>query len=145
MTTNVAEFSIKYELDKYNLFENDSWVVSLRPQQKTPFSMLLSLKKDKFQLRDLDTQETKELQECFAFIEKLCYDTLGVDKLNYLCLMMIDSIIHYHVFPRFKNEIQIENHILKDIYFPGPVDIIDDYSLNTEIVEKYLKYLLKNK
>lgn len=139
MTTNVAEFSVKYELDKYNLFENDSWIVSLRPQQKTPFSMLLSLKKDKFQLRDLDAQETNELQECFTFIEKLCYDTLGADKLNYLCLMMIDSIIHYHVFPRFKNELVLNHLRLKDVYFPKPVELLDDHSIDIDPIFNYLK------
>ena len=28
MTTNVLEFNFKYQLDKYNLFENDNWIVS---------------------------------------------------------------------------------------------------------------------
>ena len=36
MTNSVKEFITKYRLEENMLFENSNWVVSLRPEQKTP-------------------------------------------------------------------------------------------------------------
>ena len=77
----------------------------------------------------------KTKEKAYDFIETLSYEKLGASKVNYLCLMMIDSIIHYHVFPRFSKELIIENDILKDEYFPKPVDLLDGWHMNIEIIK----------
>lgn len=139
MTTNVLEFKIKYKLEEYNLFENNNWIVSLRPEQKTPFSMLISVKFDIFSLTDLTPVQMSELHDCYKFIENLSYKKLKATKVNYLCLMMVDSIVHFHVFPRFKDELILNDVSLEDIYFPKPVDLLDKFSLNVDLVESFFK------
>ncbi|WP_417857461.1 MULTISPECIES: hypothetical protein [Flavobacteriaceae] len=141
MTTNVLEFKIKYQVDEYNLFENNNWIVSLRPEQKTPFSMLISVKFDIFSLSDLTPIQMSELHDCYKFIENLSYKKLEATKVNYLCLMMVDSIVHFHVFPRFNKSLAYKGVSLKDVYYPKPVDILDKNSLNISLVESYLKNL----
>ena len=138
MTNTYKEFHQKYNLSKLKIFENNNWIVSLRPEQKTPFSLLLTIKSDKNELRNLNEFEMNDLIKAYDFIETLSYEKLGASKVNYLCLMMIDSIIHYHVFPRFSKELIIENDILKDEYFPKPVDLLDGWHMNIEIIKKHL-------
>lgn len=139
MTTNVLEFTTEYQLNKYNLFENSNWIVSLRPEQKTPFSMIISIKSNKYKLSTLTPVEIIELHDCYKFIENLCFNKLKATKINYLCLMMIDSIIHFHVFPRFKDKLLVEDVYYKDIYYPKPVDLLDKQSLNIDSIFKFIK------
>ena len=139
MTTSVSEFTAKYKLNDYKLFENENWIVSLRPEQKTPFSMIISIKSNIYQLRDLNSFQISELHETYKFIEDISYDKLKANKINFLCLMMIDSIVHFHVFPRFKNMFHYKNNQLADKYFPKPVDLTDGFSLDTDIIDNILK------
>ncbi|MDB4600499.1 hypothetical protein OAG97_02140 [Akkermansiaceae bacterium] len=142
MSYSVSEFSSKYALKHFKVFENDNWIVSLRPEQKTPFSMIISVKADIFQMRDLDRFQVLELQECYNFIENVCYDELKVTKLNYLCLMMIDSIVHFHVFPRFEKPFEHGPYKLPDKYFPMPVDLTDGCLLNIKVIKKVFQEFL---
>ena len=137
MTDTYREFYQKYKIAKLKVFENNNWIVSLRPEQKTPFSFLLTIKSDKNELRSLNELEMIDLIESYNFIETLCYEKLGAVKVNYLCLMMLDSIVHYHVFPRFNKELIIENHVLIDEYFPKPVNLLDGKNLNISVMKKY--------
>ena len=51
--------------------------------------------------------------------------------------MMIDSIVHYHVFPRFNKELIIKNNVLIDEYFPKPVNLLDGKNLNIRLMKEY--------
>ena len=137
MTNTYKEFHLKYNISKFKIFENNNWIVSLRPEQKTPFSLLLTIKSDKNELRSLNEFEMIDLIESYDFIETLSYDKLGAIKVNYLCLMMVDSIVHYHVFPRFSKELIIEKDVLIDEYFPKPVNLLDGKNLNIKPMKKY--------
>ena len=137
MTNTYKEFHQKYNISKLKIFENNNWIVSLRPEQKTPFSLLLTIKSDKNELRSLNEFEMFDLIESYDFIETLSYDKLGAIKVNYLCLMMVDSIVHYHVFPRFSKELIIEKDVLIDEYFPKPVNLLDGKDLNIKLMKKY--------
>ena len=137
MTNTYKEFYQKYNISKLKIFENNNWIVSLRPEQKTPFSLLLTIKSDKNELRSLNEFEMTDLIESYDFIETLSYDKLGAIKVNYLCLMMVDSIVHYHVFPRFSKELIIEKDVLIDEYFPKPVNLLDGKNLNIKPMKKY--------
>ena len=139
MTKTYKEFHQKYNMSKLKIFENNNWIVSLRPEQKTPFSLLLAIKSDKNELRSLNESEMIDLIESYDFIENFAYDKLGAIKVNYICLMMIDSIVHYHVFPRFSEELIIKNDVLVDEYFPKPVNLLDGKNLNLKLMKKYFK------
>ena len=56
--------------------------------------------------------------------------------------MMIDSVVHFHVFPRFRNGFCFDKYVLEDKYFPKPVDLTDGFSLDD--VDLFLNFL-KNK
>ena len=137
MTNSYKEFHQKYNISKLKIYENNNWIVSLRPEQKTPFSLLLTIKSDKNELRSLNESEMIDLIDSYDFIENLAYDKLGAIKVNYICLMMLDSIVHYHVFPRFSEELIIENDVLIDEYFPKPVNLLDGKNLNLKLMKKY--------
>ena len=139
MTKSVIEFSEKYDINKYRIYENDCWIVSLRPEQKTPFSMIVSVKSNAFELRELSSVQILKLHEIFVFIENICYNELKASKVNFMCLMMIDAIVHFHIFPRFETMFKYGNNELIDRYYPKPVDLTDGYTMNTGIIDKILK------
>ena len=95
-------------------------------------------------MRDLNSSQILELQETYKFIENISYDNLKANKVNFLCLMMVDSIVHFHVFPRFESVFNYKNIKLVDKYFPKPVDLTDGYSLNTDTIDNILKEYLNN-
>ena len=139
MSKNFKEFSAKYKLFDNILYENKNWVVSIRPEQKTPFSMILTIKKDVFQIRNLSKSEFLDLQDCYMFIKKLVFDKLNAFKINYLCLMLIDSIVHFHVFPRFNKPFITNGFKLIDNYYPKPVDLSDNKKIDFNMIKKSLE------
>ena len=80
MTNSYKEFHQKYNISKLKNFENNNWIVSLRPEQKTPFSLLLTIKSDKNELRSLNESEMVDLIDSYDFIENFAYDKLGGSK-----------------------------------------------------------------
>ena len=138
MSKNFKEFEKKYRVNENILYQNDNWVVSLRPIQKTPFSMLITCKKDLFQIRNLSHIQFHDLKSCYNFIENLVFDKFNAVRVNYECLMLVDAIIHFHVFPRFDRKLKFENFDLNDNYYPKPVNIQDNNCLNFNLIRKII-------
>lgn len=133
-TLTYEQFEEKYSVKSFTIYENDLWVISLRPIQKTPFSLLLSHKANTSKFSDLDKESLISLRDAYYYIEKRLGVLIGVDKINYLALMMVDSIIHFHVFPRFSSVVKIGTEKFSDKYYPYPVDILDDFSIDFELI-----------
>jgi len=139
MTDLVQEFADKYRVQDLVIFENDCWSVSLRPEQKTPFSLFISIKDEVFRMSDLSIEQHRGLQECYVYVESLVFLKLKATKINYYSLMMVDPIVHFHVFPRFESSVRLDNKVIHDVYYPKPVDLMDGFSL--DILRLCLNYL----
>lgn len=94
-------FEEKFKIKELKLFESKYWVISLRPQQPTLGSLVLSAKRDCFVLSELNKDETEELSAVFKLIEATLKRAFNYDKINYLALMMVDNHVHFHVIPRY--------------------------------------------
>ena len=103
------KFVEKFRLKELKIKEIGTWCISLRPEQITIGSLLLSLNRDCDKLSLLTKVETKDLGVAFKTIDSLLINTFKPDKINYLALMMIDSQVHFHIIPRYQ----------KDRYFSG--------------------------
>jgi diadenosine tetraphosphate (Ap4A) HIT family hydrolase len=118
--SSLEEFATKFELDRLTLKEYDHWLLSLRPEQPTIGSMVVSLRRSCESLAALQQDECAELARVFAEVEMALDTTFGPDRVNYLALMMVDPHVHMHVLPRYASEVELGAASHADHGWPGP-------------------------
>jgi diadenosine tetraphosphate (Ap4A) HIT family hydrolase len=96
------DFKLKFRVDEFTIYKNNSWTWSLRPAQPTLGSGILSLNRYALHLSEVTDNEMKDLGSMIFVIEKTMKKTFDYDIMNYLMLMMVDHHVHYHVIPRYK-------------------------------------------
>jgi len=138
------DFIKKFRIEEFKIMEFDNWVLSLRPQQPTLRSMVISLKRECKYLGELTKKETEELAEVFAKTEQLVKNCFNNDKINYLALMMIDEQVHFHVIPRYATSRDFAGIEFYDNDWPKPPNITRSLGDETTIKEIYKKIKSKN-
>mgnify|MGYP001223787849 CR=1 FL=1 len=135
MNQNFRNFKKKFLIEELIILESNFWIVSLRPMQTTFGAMVISLKRETNSLSDLTTEESKNFGEILLEISKVNKKYLKTNLSNIFQLMLIDNYVHWHYFPRFKHDCNI-NKIYDPIGWPKMLDnlnktiIEDDYSLS---------------
>jgi diadenosine tetraphosphate (Ap4A) HIT family hydrolase len=132
------EFVQKFQINELKIIDFQKWVLSLRPQQSTLGSMVISLKRGKY-LGELTKTETEELAEVCAKTEKLIKQCFNNDKINYLALMMVDEQVHFHVIPRYAKAREFAGVEFLDKNWPKQPDITQSYSDATTLDKIYNK------
>ena len=135
----IKEFRKKFKVHDLTLFENESWLVSVRPTQITLGSLILSVKHEIFSLSDINEKQSIDFFSSCTKVEKLLSETFKPDKYNYLALMMVDPIVHFHVIPRYKKTLNFKNEQYEDIFWPKPIDILYDCGACPDEVYKIIK------
>jgi diadenosine tetraphosphate (Ap4A) HIT family hydrolase len=125
--------------DTFGLAENllgdfEHWTVLLRAKQVTPGSMVLIANRLVTSMADLAPDEGAELGHVCARLETCLRTQLGMEKINYLALMMVDPHLHFHVIPRYSTPVEADGREWSDSAWPGPPDLaaaaaVDDLSL----------------
>lgn len=113
-------FREKFRLDDLALVERDGWVLSLRPGQLTLGSMVLSVASGTQDLARLTPEQGAGLGACLGLAERLARAHLGAVRINALCLMMQDPVVHFHILPRFDAELERYGQHWQDRDWPGP-------------------------
>ena len=105
-----------------NLYESNNWkVIFGKWSQEFPGYCIISSKKE--QLSDLTEEEWKELGKIEKELERTCNKVLKPTMYNFACLMNNayrdneTPNVHYHFFPRYKEETIIVNKKYKDKHF----------------------------
>lgn len=125
-----------FGLEENLLGEFEHWTVLLRPKQVTPGSMVLIANRAINSMAKLRPAEGAELGKVCGALEAMLRERLGMDKINYLALMMVDAHLHFHVIPRFENDVHLANREWSDAAWPGPPDLTsatDDAELLTTL------------
>lgn len=115
-----TSFDEKFKLKELTIKTSGNWIISLRPQQPTLGSLILSLNRKCESLAQITEDEGRELQIAFREVENILGTTFKPDKINYLALMMIDKQVHFHVIPRFSSKVIFEGNEYLDHQWPGP-------------------------
>lgn len=126
----LEEFKIKFKINELKVLEFNHWCVSVRPIQPVFGSLVLSLVRACDKIEDLTADETHELSLVLKKIKELLHNNLGVEKLNILCLMMVDKQVHFHIIPRYEKSFVIKGVHYNDSFFPSPVDLSYDIEEN---------------
>jgi len=103
--------------------EYQNWVVLLRPGQVTLGSLVLAAKSDATAFGSLPAGAHAELATITAEIEATLKAETDYERINYLMLMMVDTHVHFHVFPRYEGERTFEGVEIADAGWPGPPDL----------------------
>lgn len=127
------KFIEKFRVEELKVLDFKYWQLSLRPEQSTLGALIISLKRGCTSISKLTSKESSELQRVFQETELLLEKVFDFDKINYLCLMMIDDQVHFHVIPRYKNNKIFEDVVFEDIGWPA-LPLLNKKEINDEVL-----------
>ena len=90
MSENFNNFNSKFNVDELMVIQTDYWRWSVRPVQCTVGAGILSLKRPAESMSELTEEEGADLIKISKIIETVLKSAYGMDKINYIMLMMVD-------------------------------------------------------
>tara|TARA_B110000503_G_scaffold134253_1_gene212950 strand:+ start:457 stop:873 length:417 start_codon:yes stop_codon:yes gene_type:complete len=124
----------RYVTEKNLIKKYDSWVLALRPNQITCYSMMLFADSNVEKISDLDSNTLKDLGVIFADVERRVRLISTPLKFNYYSLMLADPNVHFHIFPRFSSP-------ELDEYWPKMVDLQREVTIDESDMANRLQKL----
>ena len=143
MSNTLAEFQDKFRVAECSIFSNRSWTWSLRPAHPTLGSGILSLNRFATAFGDITAQESADLGQTVATIERAVAKTFENQKINYLMLMMVDAHVHFHVIPRYSAPRDAFGITWEDVGWPALPDLKQDQSKGRDEVLHALRDALQ--
>jgi len=123
MTTSsnaeLIAFEKKFRQNELHVTDIGPWALSVRPGQITLGAMVLACRSGAEGMSDLTADEASGLGAAMAVAECLLKQVFGAQRINYLCLMMQDPIVHFHVLPRYAETISRHGVDWVDRDWPG--------------------------
>lgn len=117
--SGVNETMRKFGYPRTVLIETQHWVVQARLQQPTLGSLVLACREPVTQLADVSAEAFAEMKTLVGRIERGLKAKFGWDKINYLCLMMVDPHVHFHVIPRYASPREFAGVAFPDAGWPA--------------------------
>ena len=117
------------------------WVLLLRPAQVTAGSLILAAKSDATAYGALPPAAFTEQGVIIAELEQKLRETVKMDKINYLMLMMVDPHVHFHIFPRYRGARSFAGLMLTDHGWPGPPDLKSAVELDSTAIGQAVEAL----
>ncbi|MDX9847996.1 MAG: hypothetical protein RBT74_13520 [Tenuifilaceae bacterium] len=114
------EFVNKFQLNRLVVEFVGSWIISLRPQQPTIGSLVLTLNRECNRFGGITELEAIDLAKAFKRVELLLGNSFKPQKINYLALMMVDNQVHYHIIPRYESPVLLAGIKYYDKTWPKP-------------------------
>ena len=124
--------------------EYGQWLVLTRPAQVTACSLVLAAKSDAIAYSQLPSDAFAEQAIVVRDIESALKRLVNFDKINYLMLMMVDSHVHFHVFPRYAGRRSVAGTSVADSGWPGLPDLASAVVLNAASLEAAVRSLKEN-
>ena len=121
--TELKSFQEKFLIPQLTVAHTNSWVLSVRPEQITYGSTVISSRLGKMSLSELTPEEGGELTSLLGKIENIMCESYKAERLNVLCLMMVDPVVHFHVIPRYSKPLNMHGLDWVDADYPAPVQI----------------------
>jgi|SRR5690606_34595892 len=131
----LLQFEEKFHQRRLRIADSDTWTLSVRPGQITLGDMVLACRSGALSMAELSAEEVRGLGAGFALVERLAKDVLGAQRVNYLCLMMQDPIVHFHILPRYPAPVTRYGRLWEDVDWPAP-PTITPVRTNDEVLER---------
>ena len=121
--TTLQQFQNKFKVQELKIYETNYWIWSLRPHQATLGAGILSLKRACSSFSGLEPEEFCDLKIIVGVIEPSLQMAFNYDAINYLMLMMVDKLVHFHVLPRYMKPVSLFGRVWIDQRWPGVPDL----------------------
>jgi diadenosine tetraphosphate (Ap4A) HIT family hydrolase len=112
-------FADDFAADKLTLFKTELWSVLVRKQQVTLGSLVLAANRNFISASELTPEEALEFPVVVGRLEGALRAAFSFDKINYLCLMMVDRHYHFHVLPRYERPREFDGREWNDTAWPA--------------------------
>lgn len=106
------------------------WIVCIRSLHTTLGSAVIILKREIPSIANMLPEEAVEFTEVTRWYESVCAKKFGAIKFNYLFMMMKDSFVHCHAFPRYDKVVNMFDIEWKDIDFPRAINFKGGFELD---------------
>lgn len=136
----MKNFNEKFKLNELTITETDLWIISLRPEQVTLGSLILSLKRKCKTLGELTNQEGQDFSLALKIVEQTLLKNFDPDKINYLALMMVDEHVHFHIIPRYSKPMAFDDVLFEDKKWPYPPTLSETISLEDNSLSRLLQH-----
>ena len=121
---------LKFNYPATLLHEYRHWAVLLRPKQVTLGSLVLACTEDATSMADVTPAAFAELKTVTTELENTLRAAFTYDKINYICLMMVDKQVHFHVLPRYAAPRSCCGQTFVDAKWPTPPDVTQAVDLS---------------
>jgi diadenosine tetraphosphate (Ap4A) HIT family hydrolase len=116
----MKDFRETFRLDELTIQDRQGWTLSVRPAQITLGSMVVSSTAGHLDFQAIEHEEAMGLTAAFADAERVAKAALGAVRINIVCLMMKDPVVHFHVLPRYDHVAERYGATWRDADWPGP-------------------------
>jgi diadenosine tetraphosphate (Ap4A) HIT family hydrolase len=116
-------FADTFSADTLTLFKTDLWSVLVRKGQSTLGSLVLAANRNFISASEMTPEEAGEFPYVVGQLEGALRGAFNFDKINYVCLMMVDRHYHFHVYPRYEAPRTYDGVEYTDETWPRPVNI----------------------
>ncbi len=128
MNETIMKFGYPENLIK----EYEHWVVLLRPKQITAGCLVLACKEEAGSMPEVSTEAFAELPIVTGELEAGIKKAFGMEKINYILLMMVDKEVHFHVIPRYSEDKNFAGTSFTDPGWPKHPDMQSVIPLSDE-------------
>lgn len=143
----IAQTLEAFDLENNLIREYDNWYVLLRPRQVTLGSLVLLCKDDVDAFSKVGKTSFANMDAPVADIERSLSKLFGYEKINYLMLMHKDPAPHFHVIPRYIQEVEFNGEKFSDPGWPGlpamenvhDLSIVNREKLKETLIEEFNK------
>jgi diadenosine tetraphosphate (Ap4A) HIT family hydrolase len=115
----LTAFRETFRLDELTVVEGERWTLSVRPDQITLASMVISHRAGALDFASLRPGDGDGFTDLVAVAERAAKALYGAIRLNVICLMMKDPIVHFHVLPRYDAPVERHGRTWTDEDWPG--------------------------
>ncbi len=111
-------FATDFNAKDLTVFKTDHWSVLVRKSQVTVGSLVLAANRCFISAGEMTPEEAAEFPVVVGRLEAALAMAFQHDRMNYLCLMMVDRHYHFHVLPRYESPRQFAGRDWIDAAWP---------------------------
>lgn len=112
--------------DDLTLFATEHWTIAVRRVQLTLGALTITANRRIFSAADLSPAEVAELPYMIGRLESTLKGAFQYDRINYICLMMIEPRLHFHALPRYAAARTFAGRTWQDAAWPDPPILTGD-------------------
>lgn len=118
--SKLEAFREKFKIPELSLLDDGAWILSVRPGQLTLGSMVLSSASGRADFSALEPESGPGFLNMLMKAEAVAKALYGAVRINAVCLMMQDPVVHFHILPRYDKPVERYGLIWRDEDWPGP-------------------------